>query len=923
MASEQLRVFQASGNSRILQFASLSFDASIFEMTWAFGAGATLILPGRGASPVGRDLLHLLRSQRITHTVLPPSVLSTLPVLPLPDLECLVVAGETCPQTLVDDWAPGRRFFNAYGPTESTIWASYAECFPGANRPSIGHPIRGTEILLLDESLRPVADGETGEICLTGVGLAKGYLNNPALTAQQFCAHPVASRPGERLFRSRDLGRRLPGGAIEFLGRLDRQVKVRGFRIELEEIEVHLGKHPRVLMAVAGVRGKSLADRYVAAWVTVRQLPDSSADARDLHAIELDIRQFLVQRLPAYMVPSVITITDRFPTLPNGKVDRARLTLEPAEGSSLDSAAKSSIQMDRICRIFAEILDRPAVFENDNLFSLGLHSLHAAQALSTIKKQFGVDLSLTLLMDAPTPGSLLREIERFLSNNPNTATNFRSTDWRWIPDTKERNNPFPLTDVQKAYLMGRGADYELGNVGTHVFFEIDSTGIARDQLGRSFNHLIIRHEMLRAVVHLDGTQRILPSVPPYTVDVLDFSSLQPDEAEAALSTIREEMSHSSLPANVWPLFDVRWVDLPSAQSRLLINLDLLICDAASVLLLFREWRQIYENPYQILPQLKSSYRDYVVELSRRSVREDFSKSRDYWLARLDRLPSAPMLPNLASAVRAATPRFERRNLEIDRRRWEILKRMGTDSSLTASIVLASAFAAVLKRWSRFPNFTFNVPLFQRPDSEPTLEGVIGDFTSLTLLEVVSQENVSFRDFARALQKQFWRDLEHQDYEGTKLLHEIARQSGQPHRAPMPVVFTSALPLDCPTGNEPLFGQFGPLIRGLTESSQVALDHIAFEDQGMLRICWDSRQGWFPAGVLDSMFEAYHDFLRSLADDYSAWSEPIPSFLPISQSLARPILENVPRSDTLVFLDELFAQWVVSNPDSPSAPAIES
>jgi amino acid adenylation domain-containing protein/non-ribosomal peptide synthase protein (TIGR01720 family) len=264
VSHEQARAFGAGPGTRVLQFSSLSFDASTFDLVMALPKGGTLVLGEREELLPGPDLLEFLRRHAIELVTLPPTALAALPPGDLPALRTIAVAGEACPAELVQRWAPGRRFFNLYGPTEATIWSTTAELRPG-DVPTIGRPIGNTQVLLLDAHGQPAPVGVPGEIHIGGVGLARGYLNRPALDAERFIAHPF--RPGERLYRTGDLGRRRPDGRLEFVGRSDSQVKLRGYRIELGEVEAALDRHPAVRQSLAMVREDVPGDRRLVAYV--------------------------------------------------------------------------------------------------------------------------------------------------------------------------------------------------------------------------------------------------------------------------------------------------------------------------------------------------------------------------------------------------------------------------------------------------------------------------------------------------------------------------------------------------------------------------------------------------------------------------------------------------------------------------------
>jgi amino acid adenylation domain-containing protein len=250
VVAAQQQTFHPSRNSRVLQFSSLSFDASIFEIALALGAGGTLYIPPLSAQLPGTELIQFLQDQAITHALLTPAVLAVLPAAQLPALQVLITGGEACSQAVVDRWAGDRQFFNAYGPTESTIWATVAELVPGDHPLTIGRPILNTQVYLLDTNHQPVPVGIPGELYIGGMGLAQGYLNRPELTADRFIEIELAGAPKIKLYKTGDRGQYRRDGAIDFLGRIDHQIKLRGFRVELGEIAATLQRHPAIRDAV-------------------------------------------------------------------------------------------------------------------------------------------------------------------------------------------------------------------------------------------------------------------------------------------------------------------------------------------------------------------------------------------------------------------------------------------------------------------------------------------------------------------------------------------------------------------------------------------------------------------------------------------------------------------------------------------------
>jgi amino acid adenylation domain-containing protein len=365
LATAQIRVFNVQPSSRVLQFAALSFDASVTEFAMALLRGATLIITPREDLMPGERLISLLRDQEITTVTFPPSVLALLPPEEFPALRTIIVAGEACWAELVERWAVnGRLFCNAYGPTENTVCISIAECAPDGRKPTIGRALANVQVYVLDENMRPAPLGVPGEIYAGGEGLARAYLNRPDLTATRFVPNPYSTVPGVRLYRTGDRGRYLPDGQLEFLGRVDQQVKLRGFRIELGEIEAVLCRHDAVRDAIVVACEERNGEKRLVAYVV------GEAETSQL-------RNYLQERLPDYMVPSAWVTLDALPLTTNGKVDRKALSAPDSRRPQLSSAyiaPRSAIERD-IAAVWQEVLGIENVGVNDNFFDLGGHSL--------------------------------------------------------------------------------------------------------------------------------------------------------------------------------------------------------------------------------------------------------------------------------------------------------------------------------------------------------------------------------------------------------------------------------------------------------------------------------------------------------------------------------------------------------------------
>lgn len=402
LASAQAKLFDVDQNSRVLQFASLNFDASVSEIVMALCSGASLCLGTQDSLRPGADLIKLLREQSITHVTLPPTALAALPTEELPNLQTLIVAGEACNPKLIAQWSKGRRFFNAYGPTEATVCATVAECSCGDTQLPIGRAIANTQVYLLDCNLQPVPIGIPGELYIGGDSLARGYLNRPELTKEKFIPNPFLKGQKGRLYKTGDLARFLSDGNIEFLGRVDNQVKIRGFRIELGEIEALLIQHPAVQQAVVIVREDIPSDQRLVAYIVLRQP----------QLITSELRDFLKHQFPSYMIPSAFVQLESLPITPNGKIDRRALPAPDLSWRTLETAlvAPRTTTEEIIAATWIEVLGLAQVSVHDNFFELGGHSLLATQVILRLRKAFAFELPLRCLFDSPTIAELAEQV---------------------------------------------------------------------------------------------------------------------------------------------------------------------------------------------------------------------------------------------------------------------------------------------------------------------------------------------------------------------------------------------------------------------------------------------------------------------------------------------------------------------------------
>ncbi|GAA2068995.1 non-ribosomal peptide synthetase [Streptomyces albiaxialis] len=453
------------------------------------------------------------------------------------------------------------------------------------------------------------------------------------------------------------------------------------------------------------------------------------------------------------------------------------------------------------------------------------------------------------------------------------------------PDPAAAAEPFPLTDVQSAYLLGRRDSFGHGGVACHGYLEVGypAGAVRPEALEDAWNRLIARHGMLRAVVSEDGYQRVLPEdeVRRCPVPATDLREAPGDKTAAHLDAVREELGHRTYDTAVWPLFELRLTRAPDGDI-VHFSLDSLIADWGSAGILLDELDTLLaDGPGAALPELEISFRDYLLAERRLRHTARYRRARDYWRARLPELPPAPALPERATG--AISGRFVRHRLVLPADAWARLRQRASGHGLTAANVVLAAYASVLDRWSGHSRFTLNLTLLNRLPLHPQVDRLVGDFTSVSLLAVEDLAGTSLRERADRLGTRLFTDLDHRLHSGVEVIRDLARERGR-EAALMPVVFTSALGLG--PGASPRSGR--TLGAGITQTPQVTLDCQASDGGGTgpLEVNWDVREGAFPEGVVEDMFAAFRTLLTSLAEDPAAWDEPDPVPLPAWQARER-------------------------------------
>ncbi|XVV09975.1 non-ribosomal peptide synthase/polyketide synthase [Actinoplanes sp. CA-131856] len=733
LALAQAERFAVSAGSRVLQFASIGFDAAVSEVLMALCSGASLVVAPAEELLPGAPLLGVLRRHRVTHATLPPAVLGVLDPAVV-DLGTVVSAGEALDRLSLDRWAPGRRFINAYGPTEVTVCASMSRPLAAGDEPVIGDPIANGRAYVLDDGLSPVPIGVTGELYVAGAGLARGYAGRPGLTAERFVASPFES--GERLYRTGDRVRWTAGGQLAFAGRVDDQVKIRGFRIEPGEIE-------QVLLADEAVRQVTVVAREE------RLIAYVVGDAP-----EQRLRDLAAARLPDYMVPSAFVTLAELPLTPNGKVDREALP-EPDYASGT-GRAPASVPEELLCAAFAQVLDLDAVGVDGNFFALGGHSLLAVRLLSRVRTVLGVEVPLRTLFEAPTPAGLAARL-----NGPETGP------VRLALRAGERPERVPLSFAQRrlwflTQLEGADPAYN-----TPMVVRLTGT-LDVAALDAALRDVLVRHEALRTVFPaVDGEpyQRILdPAELDWRLHTGAFS-------EAAL---REATEHafdlgSEIPARAWLLRS------GEDEHVLVLVVHHIASDGWSIGPLGRDLSAAYAARLDgAAPQwtaLPVQYADYALWQRELLDADRLARQVGYWREVLAGAPEELVLPVDRPRPAVASHRGHRVPLEVPAEVHRRLSEVARAEGVTTFMVLQAALAVLFSRLGGGTDMVIGSGNAGRTDE--ALHDLVGFFVNSLVVRTDLSGDPEFRQVLSRVREATLGGLANQDVPFERLVEELA------------------------------------------------------------------------------------------------------------------------------------------------------
>jgi amino acid adenylation domain-containing protein len=754
--AELIEGWEVTARDRMLGFAGPMFDASIVDIFLALASGAPLVIAPKDVILDPVRFLDLLRREGVTVATLPPAYLSALGPVDLTPLRLLITAGEAANPADVARQVRRLTYVNAYGPTESSVCASYLKLEAGtqfsAGRVSIGKAIGHTQILILDEALRPLPMGAAGELCIAGVGLARGYLNRPELNAGRFVMNPF--REGERLYRTGDLGRLLPDGNLEFLGRRDTQVKIRGYRVELGEVETALKTHPAVETAVV-TAWTSAGAGELAAYV----VPRAGFEPREL-------RRFLASKLPAYMVPSRWIRMAALPLNSSGKVDRAALPdpgaadeIRPERGST---APRTPLEKT-LAGIWEEVLEIADVGVEDDFFEIGGHSLKAVRVLSRIQHRLGRSVELADFFSNPTVAGLAARIDRSAPSREEP-----------IP-TAAPMELYPLSNAQARIWVLSRMEGGLAAYNMPIALELEGA-LDEGALERAFRAVIARHESLRTCFVSAGgipQQKILSA--GEVVFELGRWDLTGDASaeDVARFRIQEEFARPFdlsraplLRAGVFRVAERRWL--------LSLVVHHIVADGWSLDVLLRELSALYAGSIgesaPTLPALPIQYRDYSQWMAGRLERDALRADRAFWKQKL--AEPLPVLNLPSDRTRPATLGFagaiERFPLPCTGRLD--LPRFCAERGVSPFMVVLAGVFGLLHRYSGDEDIVIGTPVANRERMD--LEDQIGLYLNTLALRVRVEGATTLSELLDRVRASLIEAQEHQSYPFDSLIQDL-------------------------------------------------------------------------------------------------------------------------------------------------------
>ena len=761
-----METLELSSSDRCILKTPITFDASGRELFATLLAGGTLIVAEPGGHRDSRYLADTIRGERISILHCVPSLLRLLVEEPAFDeslaVRAVMCGGEALPPQLVTRFQSriGAKLYNVYGPTEtiidSTFWPC-EECNPHCAVP-IGRPIPNAQVYILDDLLRLLPIGVAGDLYIGGVGMARGYVRRPDLTAEKFIPDPFSGEPGARLYKTGDIARYRPDGNIEFLGRTDHQVKIRGFRIELGEIEGTLEQHPAVLQAIVQPQEVAPGEKRLVAYVVAERESRPTAG---------ELRGFLKDKLPEHMVPAVFVLLDAFPLTTNGKVNRRALPTPDDRRPELDQVfvACRTPTEELLAAIWSQVLGIERVGIYDNFFQLGGHSLLATQVVSRIREAFQVEMPLRRLFEAPTVAGLAESVD------VGRGAGLQASPIVPVP----RSGELPLSFAQQRlwFIDQLEPGSSVYNFPAAVRLKGPLNVAA---LKKSLDEIVKRHEALRttfAIVDGRPVQVIAPLL-TLTLPIVDLRELPEPEREREVQRLATNEALCPFDLAEGPLVRTTVLRLGENEHVGLLTMHHIVSDGWSTGILIREMAVLYDafcsDRPASLPELPIQYADFAHWQRHWLEGEVLETQLTYWKQQLLGAPPLLELPADHPRPPLQTFRGAHQSILLTRTVGDGLKALSRQEGATLFMTLLAAFTILLHGYTNQDDLVVGTPTANRNRLE--IEGLIGFFVNTLVLRTDLSDNPSFRDLLRRVREVCLGAYAHQDLPFERLVEEL-------------------------------------------------------------------------------------------------------------------------------------------------------
>ncbi len=719
-----------SGSDTVLAVTTLSFDIAVSELLLPLTVGARIVIATREVASDGARLLEALKTSKATFLDATPATYRMLIDAGWSGgtaLDTCICTGEAMPRELAVELAARvPHVWNGYGPTETCVWSTFFEVKAPVTRVLIGKAVANTELFVLDARGEPVLPGVVGELWIGGRGVALGYLNRPELTRERF----VNGR-----YRTGDLVRQLPDGSLECLGRNDSQVKLRGYRIELHEIEDALSKHPAVKQAAC-----ALHRDHLAAWVVCQ--PGAAVD-------DAELRRHLERTLPAFMVPQRWATLERMPLTPSGKVDKKALPAPEASSASADRFVAPRTETEALlAQLWQEVLGVGRVGANDDFFALGGHSLLASQLLGRLRRARGVELSFRKIFEAPVLSQLAAAVDEAKAQPREVAP---------IP---RREGPAPLSIHQRRIWLLEEMDPAQKLVHALPAAWRLKGPLDADRLQRALDDLAQRHATLRTAIRLvDGQpmQIVLPDR-RLAIERVDLSEVGPAQRDERLSLVFRGMIGREFDLSADVLARHTLVRLDAGEHALLTVRHAAIWDGGSFDVFLHELSELYAG--RALAELPVRFGDFAAWQAEWLESPEVTKQVAYWRQRLEGPVEPLALPTDRPRTGSRSVAGDTEAMALTREQADALAAFALAHQATPFMVLFSAFVTLLHRYTGQTDLVVGTPV--RARSRPELEGVIGLFTNAVLLRVQLDPRWTFVELLQHVREVTLDAFGHQD-----------------------------------------------------------------------------------------------------------------------------------------------------------------